>query len=187
MFVLDNPEVALGLHMLMRCVEQCFCDYKAKKGVCVDNRMPNMDKNPSSQERGSMERGAASSSTCCEGSLPLQFRKLYWSHTKQHWFAMQVDMKPASDVIAGAMARAASQGTIHPLDTLKVQLQSGKGRSLKPALSKISQLVPPQGDLLSHCYVYVISTKTGKAKRGPVADGVPLPSAESAHDPKIWN
>ncbi len=60
---------------------------------------------------------------------------------------MQVDTKPASDVIAGAMARAASQGTIHPLDTLKVQLQSGKGRGVKPALSKISQLVPPQGEL----------------------------------------
>ena len=32
----------------------------------------------------------------------------------------KVDTKPASDVIAGAMARAASQSTIHPLDTLKV-------------------------------------------------------------------
>lgn len=52
-------------------------------------------------------------------------------------------MKPASDVIAGAVARAASQGTIHPLDTLKVQLQSGKGR--RPNLSKIGQLVPPSG------------------------------------------
>lgn len=57
----------------------------------------------------------------------------------------KVDMKPASDVIAGAMARAASQGTIHPLDTLKVQLQSGKGRAVKPALSKFGQLVPPRG------------------------------------------
>lgn len=34
---------------------------------------------------------------------------------------VQVDLKPASDVLAGAMARAASQSTIHPLDTLKVQ------------------------------------------------------------------
>lgn len=33
---------------------------------------------------------------------------------------VQVDLKPASDVLAGAMARAASQSTIHPLDTLKV-------------------------------------------------------------------
>ena len=62
---------------------------------------------------------------------------------------MQVDTKPASDVIAGAVARAASQGTIHPLDTLKVQLQSGKGRQYKPNLSKISQLVPPPGVRLS--------------------------------------
>ena len=34
--------------------------------------------------------------------------------------------KPLNDVVAGAMARAASQGTIHPLDTLKVQMQVGK-------------------------------------------------------------
>ena len=34
--------------------------------------------------------------------------------------------KPINDVVAGAMARAASQGTIHPLDTLKVQMQVGK-------------------------------------------------------------
>ena len=32
----------------------------------------------------------------------------------------KVDTKPASDVLAGAVARAASQGTIHPIDTLKV-------------------------------------------------------------------
>lgn len=32
--------------------------------------------------------------------------------------------KPASDVIAGATARAASQATIHPLDTLKVRMQA---------------------------------------------------------------
>ena len=55
----------------------------------------------------------------------------------------QVDTKPASDVIAGAVARAASQGTIHPLDTLKVRLQSGK--SLKPVLAKASKLIQPQG------------------------------------------
>lgn len=39
----------------------------------------------------------------------------------------KVDTKPATDVLAGALARAASQGTIHPLDTLKVRLQTGKG------------------------------------------------------------
>ena len=36
------------------------------------------------------------------------------------------DGKPLHDVMAGAMARAASQGTIHPLDTLKVQMQVGQ-------------------------------------------------------------
>ncbi len=35
-----------------------------------------------------------------------------------------VDTKPASDVLAGALARAVSQSTIHPLDTLKVRLQT---------------------------------------------------------------
>ncbi len=33
--------------------------------------------------------------------------------------------KPANDVFAGAMARAASQSTIHPLDTMKVRMQAG--------------------------------------------------------------
>lgn len=34
----------------------------------------------------------------------------------------RVAVKPASDVVAGAVARAASQSTIHPLDTIKVRL-----------------------------------------------------------------
>ena len=34
--------------------------------------------------------------------------------------------KPAHDVVAGAMARAASQSTIHPLDTMKVRMQAGE-------------------------------------------------------------
>ncbi|KAG1674486.1 hypothetical protein FOA52_003091 [Chlamydomonas sp. UWO 241] len=56
----------------------------------------------------------------------------------------KVALKPASDVLAGALARAASQSTIHPLDTLKVRLQT---RSMfKPqGLSKIGQLLPPSG------------------------------------------
>ena len=37
----------------------------------------------------------------------------------------QPDTKPAHDVVAGAVARAASQGTIHPLDTMKVRMQAG--------------------------------------------------------------
>lgn len=39
--------------------------------------------------------------------------------------APQVDAKPAHDIVAGAMARAASQSTIHPLDTMKVRMQAG--------------------------------------------------------------
>ena len=56
---------------------------------------------------------------------------------------MQVDTKPASDIIAGAVARAASQSTIHPLDTLKVRMQAPGG--LKGPLSKFGKLVPPPG------------------------------------------
>lgn len=41
----------------------------------------------------------------------------------------QPDQKPAHDVVAGAMARAASQSTIHPLDTMKVRMQAGKAAS----------------------------------------------------------
>lgn len=65
--------------------------------------------------------------------------------------------KPVSDVFAGALARALSQSTIHPLDTLKVRMQAkGAAAMGKPApaaaapaaaaipgLSKFGQLVPP--------------------------------------------
>ena len=59
----------------------------------------------------------------------------------------QVDLKPASDVLAGAVARAASQGTIHPLDTLKVRMQHS---STTNTLSKFGRLVPPAGDPPGH-------------------------------------
>ena len=36
----------------------------------------------------------------------------------------KLELKPASDVLAGAVARAASQSTVHPLDTLKVRMQA---------------------------------------------------------------
>jgi hypothetical protein len=36
----------------------------------------------------------------------------------------QPEFKPANDVVAGAVARAASQSTIHPLDTMKVRMQT---------------------------------------------------------------
>ncbi len=43
--------------------------------------------------------------------------------------------KPAHDVVAGAMARAASQSTIHPLDTMKVRMQAGVKASSAAASS----------------------------------------------------
>lgn len=53
-------------------------------------------------------------------------------------------LKPLTDVLAGAIARAASQSTIHPLDTIKVRMQAA-GRPEKTPLSKIGQLMPPPG------------------------------------------
>ena len=55
----------------------------------------------------------------------------------------QVALKPASDIAAGALARAASQSTIHPLDTLKVRMQTSSRKTGVPGLSKMGQLVPP--------------------------------------------
>ena len=42
---------------------------------------------------------------------------------------------PVNDVIAGGCARAASQSTIHPLDTVKVRMQAlaGKGKAAQEA------------------------------------------------------
>lgn len=57
----------------------------------------------------------------------------------------QSGQKPATDVLAGALARAASQSTIHPIDTIKVRMQSGSG----PGFSKFSRLVPPAGSAAS--------------------------------------
>jgi solute carrier family 25 S-adenosylmethionine transporter 26 len=66
----------------------------------------------------------------------------------------KLQLKPASDVLAGALARALSQSTIHPLDTLKVRMQARPPPSAAAAassaasvkgLSKFGQLVPPAG------------------------------------------
>jgi hypothetical protein len=62
--------------------------------------------------------------------------------------ASKVPLKPATDVLAGALARALSQSTIHPLDTLKVRMQAGARAAAPPVptskgLSKFGQLVPP--------------------------------------------
>ena len=52
-----------------------------------------------------------------------------------------VPLKPASDVVAGAVARAASQSTIHPIDTLKVRLQtSGVQGAVSGGLRSVSSL-----------------------------------------------
>merc|ERR1711937_855223 len=51
--------------------------------------------------------------------------------------------KPMKDTVAGALARAASQSTIHPLDTIKVQMQAGTLGS--GGVSKFGSLVPPSG------------------------------------------
>ncbi|KAK9810207.1 hypothetical protein WJX72_006645 [[Myrmecia] bisecta] len=60
--------------------------------------------------------------------------------------------KPAHDVVAGAMARAASQSTIHPLDTMKVRMQTGRyasssGKDSPPSQStgRSSCATPRQG------------------------------------------
>jgi solute carrier family 25 S-adenosylmethionine transporter 26 len=54
-----------------------------------------------------------------------------------------VKAKPVTDVVAGALARAASQSTIHPLDTFKVRLQTGRAGAV--GVSKFGKLVPPAG------------------------------------------
>ena len=70
--------------------------------------------------------------------------------------------KPVSEVLAGATARAASQATIHPLDTLKVRMQTtardvktvkGIGKNLPP-LSRVANSV-------SSLYKGVIGATTG--------------------------
>jgi len=70
--------------------------------------------------------------------------------------------KPLSDILAGALARAGSQSTIHPLDTIKVKMQAGvqaaaaaKGQAtsmqakMTKGLSKFAKLVPPVGGRVS--------------------------------------
>lgn len=70
--------------------------------------------------------------------------------------------KPVNEVIAGATARAASQATIHPLDTLKVRMQTtmkngkqvkGIGKNL-PSISRCARGV-------STLYKGVLSAATG--------------------------
>eukprot|EP00775_Hariotina_reticulata_P005483 gene5483-5718_t len=64
--------------------------------------------------------------------------------------------KPAHDVVAGAMARAASQSTIHPLDTMKVRMQAGSlkgsGAASSAASSGSMQLGASRPDSLTHSF-----------------------------------
>lgn len=48
--------------------------------------------------------------------------------------------KPLIDVVAGALARAASQATIHPIDTIKVRMQAPVGNA-------VASRPPPRGAL----------------------------------------
>ncbi|GAX74200.1 hypothetical protein CEUSTIGMA_g1649.t1 [Chlamydomonas eustigma] len=77
--------------------------------------------------------------------------------------------KTITDVIAGALARAASQSTIHPLDTLKVRIQAGRGRAgtsnsaglnstgLGPPVVKFQHMMTELGSL----YKGVLGAATG--------------------------
>lgn len=68
---------------------------------------------------------------------------------------VKVETKPLTDILAGALARAGSQSTIHPLDTIKVKMQAGAYAAKKGAegaakgvakgTSKFAKLVPPVG------------------------------------------
>lgn len=73
--------------------------------------------------------------------------------------------KPASDVIAGALARAASQSTIHPLDTLKVRLQARRGAAPQ-GVSKFGQLVPPVGALAPPVDLRAVRKAVGSLYKG---------------------
>lgn len=73
--------------------------------------------------------------------------------------------KPASDVLAGATARAASQATIHPLDTLKVRLQT----NVKPGVRNPLSFSPKVGKVLKDPYTSISSM--GK-KMGTLYKGV---------------
>lgn len=84
--------------------------------------------------------------------------------------------RPAHDVVAGAMARAASQSTIHPLDTMKVRMQLGKkhGQSGPTAVASTASPTRPLGGMegwsgtlqkglleLASLYKGVLSAATG--------------------------
>ncbi|MEW5307696.1 MAG: hypothetical protein WDW36_010074 [Sanguina aurantia] len=72
--------------------------------------------------------------------------------------------KTVHDVLAGAMARAASQGTIHPLDTMKVRLQTASRQSLSASAVPVTPARPSVGHALSELgslYKGVVGAATG--------------------------
>lgn len=75
----------------------------------------------------------------------------------------QPDSKPANDVVAGAMARAASQSTIHPLDTMKVRMQTSHGKAKTPKVVRTSRATPLQRNLheVKGLYKGVVGAATG--------------------------
>lgn len=72
--------------------------------------------------------------------------------------------KPASDVLAGATARAASQATIHPLDTLKVRLQAGAQKNGKYVVAKAQTRGMLQSD--PYATMNALGKKMGKLYKG---------------------
>ncbi|KAL3134058.1 hypothetical protein ABBQ32_008487 [Trebouxia sp. C0010 RCD-2024] len=101
-----------------------------------------VDNSPARRRRGGSMRFASATAALSESVLNSQSASLSAPPPPS---PPKVDTKPASDVLAGAMARAASQGTIHPLDTLKVRMQSQSTTAAKRPLSKIAKLIPPAG------------------------------------------
>lgn len=76
--------------------------------------------------------------------------------------------KPAHDVVAGAMARAASQSTIHPLDTMKVRMQAGKAAQGSSSAPKpIAPSINAAGD-----NSLAVSLRRGLAEVGSLYKGV---------------
>lgn len=77
--------------------------------------------------------------------------------------------KPAHDVVAGAMARAASQSTIHPLDTMKVRMQAGRAAQISNAAvaKAVPQSTKPGGGSS-----IALSLQRGLAEVGSLYKGV---------------
>lgn len=67
---------------------------------------------------------------------------------------------PVSEVLAGATARAASQATVHPLDTLKVRMQTTNGSTVK-GIGKNLPYIPRALQSVKSLYKGVLSAASG--------------------------